>query len=222
MACNEPLINHPGTHSLYSDIGFIILGEIVAKVSGETLDQFCKNNIFLKLNAKKTFFPGLGQTLTGSVAATEDCPWRGKIIRGKVHDDNAYAMGGISGHAGLFSTAKEVFILVEDWINSIHGGGLIQSALAKRFLARRRLPKGGSFGLGWDTPSAQKSSSGDFFSPFSFGHLGYTGTSIWVDRVNALVVILLTNRVHPTRENKQIKSFRPALHNLIFKEIVSN
>ncbi|MBI3358651.1 MAG: serine hydrolase [Nitrospirae bacterium] len=217
LAHNEKLINQPDTHSLYSDIGFMILGGIIEKVSGGSLDQFCKNNIFKKLNTKKTFFSGVGQEIKGFVAATEDCPWRGKIIRGEVHDDNAYAMGGVSGHAGLFSTAKEVYILVTDWLNSIHGNGIIESALAKRLVTRRRLSQGRSFALGWDTPSLHNSSSGHCFSRQSFGHLGYTGTSIWVDRVNALVVILLTNRVHPTRKNNQIKAFRPALHDLIYR-----
>jgi len=220
MACNEPLIQQPGTHSLYSDIGFMILGEIIEKAASETLDHFCKHNIFLKLNAKKTFFPGSGQKIMGRIAATEDCPWRGKVIRGEVHDDNAYAMGGVSGHAGLFSTAKEVYLLVTDWVDSINNTGLISSALAKRLVTRRSVPKGGSFALGWDTPSLGNSSSGHFFSPQSFGHLGYTGTSIWVDRVKELVVILLTNRVHPTRKNNQIKAFRPALHDLIYKEVI--
>ena len=226
MANNEPLIHSPGTHSLYSDIGFMILGEIIEKVSGESLDQFCKHNIFLKLNCKKTFFPALGQKITGRIAATEDCPWRGKVILGEVHDDNTYAMGGVSGHAGLFSTAQEVFTLVTDWLHSINGHGSIQAGLSKKLVTRRRTPKGrnadcgGSFALGWDTPSLQNSSSGQFFAPSSFGHLGYTGTSIWVDHVRELVVILLTNRVHPTRKNNQIKAFRPALHDLIFQEIV--
>ncbi len=222
MAHNEPLINKPGTHSLYSDIGFMMLGNIIEKVSSEPLDSFCRSNIFLKLNAKKTFFPHLGQAMKGLVAATEDCPWRGKIIRGEVHDDNAYAMGGVAGHAGLFSTAKEVYLLVTDWLNAINGNGLISSALARRLVTRRTKPKGSSFALGWDTPSSENSSSGQFFSRQSFGHLGYTGTSIWVDRVNALVVILLTNRVHPTRKNNEIKAFRPALHDLIYREIVTN
>ncbi len=212
MARNEPLINPPGTHSLYSDIGFMILGEIIEKVTGEPLDQFCENNIFSKLNCKKTFFPGLGRKIKGMIAATEDCPRRGKVICGEVHDDNAYAMGGVAGHAGLFSTAKEVYILVTDWLDSLNGNGLIQSDLARKFVTRRR---GGSFALGWDTPSLQNSSSGKFFLRQSFGHLGYTGTSIWVDRVKELIVILLTNRVHPTRKNNQIKEFRPALHDLI-------
>jgi CubicO group peptidase (beta-lactamase class C family) len=216
MARNEPLINPPGTHSLYSDIGFMLLGEIIEKVSGESLNVFCENNIFSKLNCKKTFFPAIGRKITGRISATEDCPWREKVLRGEVHDDNTYAMGGVSGHAGLFSTAQEVFILVTAWLNAINGEGFIEANLAKRFVTRRRTPKGSSFAFGWDTPSMQNSSSGHFFSPQSFGHLGYTGTSIWVDRVKDLVVILLTNRVHPTRKNNQIKEFRPALHDIVY------
>jgi CubicO group peptidase (beta-lactamase class C family) len=234
MAHNEPLIHQPGTHCLYSDIGFMILGEIIEKVTGETLDQFCKSEIFSMLKCKRTFFLPTAPTRAvipqgaGAPAATEHCPWRGKFVQGGVHDDNAYAMGGVAGHAGLFSTAQEVYILVTNWIDSINGNGFIKAKLAKQFVTRRRAPKDcgrlpcGSFALGWDTPSLENSSSGDFFSPKSFGHLGYTGTSIWVDRVKELVVILLTNRVHPTRKNNQIKAFRPTLHNLIYQEIVGN
>jgi CubicO group peptidase (beta-lactamase class C family) len=246
MAYREELISAPGTACLYSDIGFMILGAIIEQVSGLPLSRFCEDQIFSKLKCKKTFFPLLGQTLKGKVAATEDCPWRGKVICGEVHDDNAYAMGGAAGHAGLFSTAGEVHLLVTDWMNSIKGHGTIDSPLAKSFVTRKVRPKGGSFGLGWDTPlrggarttasqsipagrgkntdvfpiKSPKSAFGQFSSPKSFGHLGYTGTSLFADRVNDLIVILLTNRVHPTRNNDKIKMFRPEIHDLIFKEIV--
>ena len=148
-----------------------------------------------------------------------------------VHDDNAYVMGGVSGHAGLFSTATGVYQLVCTWLDSAKGSEFFDRELALRFIARQegnQSPKGSSWGLGWDTPSRPTkaegpaiSSSGHFFSDNSFGHLGYTGTSIWVDRKHNLIIILLTNRVHPSRENRKIQSFRPELHDVVFKEIVS-
>ncbi len=218
MAHQEQLTNRPGEESWYSDIGFILLCEIIERVSGCPLDQFCEREIFSKLKCNKIFFPAFGKKARGSFAATEDCPWRGKVIRGRVHDENAYAMGGVSGHAGLFGTAREVYTLVKCWLASIKGDGLLHPDIAIRFVTRQKgksVPKGSTWGFGWDTPSAQNSSSGRFFSKSSFGHLGFTGTSIWVDRTRNIVVILLTNRVHPSRENIRIKQFRPALHDVI-------
>ncbi len=215
LANREPLIALPGMQSLYSDIGFMLLGQMIEKVSEMRLDQFCDREIFQKLRCKNVFFP---TTPVGRVASTEDCDWRGGVIRGVVHDDNAYAMGGMMGHAGLFGTAKGVYTLVQSWVASMRGEGLIDQKIANRFVRRQKgriIPKGSTWGLGWDTPSVEGSSAGHAFSQKSFGHLGFTGTSIWVDRGKELAVILLTNRVHPSRDNVQIKLFRPALHDLI-------
>jgi CubicO group peptidase (beta-lactamase class C family) len=198
MAHQECLTSLPGTRSLYSDIGFILLGEVIEKVAGEPLHRFCYRQIFSKLKAKETFFITFGRR-----------PWREKVIRGWVHDENAYAMGGVAGHAGLFSTAGEVYLLVRLWLDSIRGEGGLDPSLATLFVTCQQgsgVPAGSSWGLGWDTPSRPVSSSGSYFSSSSFGHLGFTGTSIWVDRKKDLVVILLTNRIQ--------------LHDLIFQEVV--
>lgn len=226
MARLEPLIDRPGAKSRYSDIGFILLGEIVEQAAKEPLHRFCHRNIFSGIGCKETAFIRQGRRPRAfqrrSFAATEAGSWRGKLIRGSVHDDNAYVMGGAAGHAGLFSTAREVYRLVRLWLDSINGEGSLDPALAALFVRRqkgRETPAGASWGLGWDTPSAP-SSSGRHFSASSFGHLGFTGTSIWVDRKRDLVVILLTNRVHPSRENQKIRQFRPALHDLVFQEVV--
>ncbi len=227
MARNEPLIAAPGAQSLYSDIGFMLLGEIIEQASGMALDQFCEANIFSHLDTDRPCFvplrhPGFDR-LTQAIAATEDLKWRGGLIRGTVHDDNAYAMGGIAGHAGLFATARGVYRLLQLWQKSIQGEGPFDQTIASRFVKRQQetgFPKDASWALGWDTPSRPISSSGRFFSDESFGHLGYTGTSIWVDQTHDLTVILLTNRVHPSHENKKILSFRPELHDVIFKEII--
>jgi len=224
MAHEEGLIFRPGQQSLYSDIGFILLSELIEQVSGMRLDQFCAKYFFSRLGTEVPFFRPAGAAPAGetSFAATETVDWRGGLICGTVHDDNAYVMGGVSGHAGLFSTAFRLFQAVLAWVESIHGGGFLKSELAAKYVQRQvggESPKGSSWGLGWDTPSSP-SSSGHYFSPHSFGHLGFTGTSIWVDLEKDLIVLLLTNRVHPSRKNEQIRAFRPELHDLIVQEFV--
>jgi CubicO group peptidase (beta-lactamase class C family) len=227
LAREEPLIASPGTKSLYSDIGFILLGEVIEKVAQEPFHRFCDRQLFSPFGFKESAFIRRGRrptTFRGrSFAATEADSWRGKVIRGSVHDDNAYVMGGVAGHAGLFSTAREVYQMVRLWLDSIAGRGGLDPALAALFVSRQEgsgIPAGASWGLGWDTPSSNHSSAGRFFSSSSFGHLGFTGTSIWADRKTDLMVILLTNRVHPSRENREIRLFRPALHDLVYQEVI--
>lgn len=227
MAHAEPLPDPPGATARYSDIGFILLGEVVEKVAQAPLHRFCDRQLFAGIGCKETSFIRRGRRprlfQRRSFAATEAGTWRGKRIRGEVHDDNAYAMGGVAGHAGLFSTAREVYRLVRLWLDSIAGKGGLDPALAELFVTRQQgsgIPAGTTWGLGWDTPSRPHSSSGQFFSSSSFGHLGFTGTSIWVDRKEDLAVILLTNRVDPSRENQKIRLFRPALHDLVFQEVI--
>lgn len=226
MAHEEPLVAAPGAQSLYSDIGFMLLGEVIERTAGEPLHRFCHRNIFSKLKCKETTFIRHRQRPAiyrgRRFAATEHREWVG-VISGRVHDDNAYAMGGVSGHAGLFSTAREVYLLVRMWLDSLQGKGLLDPSLVARFISRQKgegVPKGSTWGLGWDTPSKKKSSSGRFFSDLSFGHLGFTGTSLWVDCKADLVVILLSNRIHPDVKNETIKVFRPEIHDLIYKEVV--
>ncbi|MGD9009434.1 MAG: serine hydrolase, partial [Desulfobacteraceae bacterium] len=152
---------------------------------------------------------------SGRFAATELCPWRGRLLKGRVHDDNAYAMGGIGGHAGLFSTAAAVFHVVQALLDvdaGSHRHSPFEKDCIQTFLKRQSL---GRFALGFDTPSSEGSSAGRFFSRYSVGHLGYSGTSFWMDRQKAVIVVLLTNRVHPTRFNPGIKAFRPQLHDAV-------
>ncbi len=233
MAHQETLIARPGKQSCYSDIGFILLGRVVEKAAGMPLDDFCERKIFTHLDAPAPRFirnsATTAQQLNDAVAATEDLAWRKGVIRGIVHDDNAYAMGGVAGHAGVFATAFGVYQLVRLWLDAISGSGIFNPKIAARFFRRQqeRLPESSSWALGWDTPSPASqgeakglSSSGRFFSKKSVGHLGYTGTSIWIDPENHLCVILLSNRVHPSHENKKIQSFRPELHDVVFKEVL--
>ncbi|MBI2876250.1 MAG: serine hydrolase [Candidatus Tectomicrobia bacterium] len=253
----EPRLFPPGTRSLYSDLGFILLGAWLEEVAGQTQDHFCQERIFRPLGLSHTGFrplywslghpphraqgspsptfsqvalrlgPPPGPSSPLFFAATEDCPWRKRILCGEVHDENAHALGGVAGHAGLFSTAGEVYQLAETLRRAYRGeaGGPFIPQVVQTFFTRQVLgsPGGevteGSFALGWDTPVPQGSSAGRHFSPRSVGHLGYTGTSLWMDLDRGLIVILLTNRVHPSRSNEAIKRFRPKIHDLISLEV---
>jgi len=231
LAHGEHLLSKPGEKSTYSDIGFILLGEVVEKISGMSLDTFFTHHITSPLKASESFFPGLREnSLDTAFAATEASGWRNGPVAGTVHDDNAYVMGGISGHAGLFATASGVNQLVRAWIDALDDKGLLHPDIAEHFVSRQsstQNPAGTSWGLGWDTPSVARhtgspgvSSSGHYFSSESFGHLGFTGTSIWVDRTHKLVVVFLSNRVHPGRNNEAIRTFRPKLHDIIFETFI--
>lgn len=219
----ESLATPPGARSLYSDLGFILLGILVERVSGGTLAVFCRERVFEPMGAALFF---LGPCGTGSpdrtlVAPTEDDPWRGRLLRAEVHDENAYALGGAAGHAGLFGTASAVSAVTSHWLDSYAGRSRVLSPdLVRRFVARQTGIAGSSWALGWDTPS-MLSSSGSRFAASSFGHLGYAGTSIWVDPTQELEVVLLSNRVHPTRRNEAIKQFRPLIHDVIYEELVA-
>lgn len=217
----------PGSRSLYSDLGFMLLGEVVEEISGWTLDRFCQDKIFKPLGLRSTSFVDLTQLRTRRlqpvqemIAPTENCPWRKKILCGEVHDDNAYAMGGVAGHAGLFASARDIHLLLGR-LNRCRRGKdpFLPDAVVSEFLSRDETVNGSTFALGWDTPSPNHSASGDLFSPHSVGHLGFTGTSVWWDLEKNCHVILLTNRVHPSRHSEKIKDFRPYIHNLIMKTV---
>ncbi len=218
------LVYSPGTRSLYSDLGFILLGDLVERACGLSLDRFCRREIFTPLGMENTFFVRKGRKRAGRFAATERSRTRGRILRGEVHDENAAFMGGVAGHAGLFSTASDLFTFSRMILNGLAGRpGLISKKTLEEFLTRQGTP-GSSWALGWDTPSGSPrspSSSGRFFSKRSFGHLGYTGTSLWIDPDRALTVVLLTNRVHPTSRNVRIRPFRPYLHDRVCEELFS-
>ena len=219
----EPLVYPTGSKSLYSDLGFILLGEVIEKVTQKSLDQFCEERIFVPLKMKDTFFLPLYTERqkyilkNRKIAATEDCPWRGRVLRGEVHDENAYIMGGVGGHAGLFGTAQDLYTFLKALLRSLRSeNGFLPRDMLKQFVTRQTLTPDSCWALGWTTPS-EPSTSGQFFSPRSFGHLGFTGTSLWVDPEAKLMVIFLTNSIHPSRENDKIRLFRPFLHDLIYQ-----
>ncbi len=222
----EPLVYPTGSKSLYSDLGFILLGEIIEKVTQKSLDEFCEQRIFIPLKMRDTFFLPLYTehqiqvVKTRRIAATENCPWRGRVLRGEVQDENAHVMGGVAGHAGLFSTAQDLYTFLKALLKSLQSqDGFLPQGMVKAFVTRQTRVPDTCWALGWTTPS-EPSTSGQFFSTQSFGHLGFTGTSIWVDPDTDLMVILLTNRVHPSRENDQIRLFRPFIHDLIYQATV--
>jgi len=221
----EKPVHAAGTQALYSDLGFMLLGELVEIVSGTTLDRFCQDRIFRPLGLRSTAFVDLTmlkahrlQPVEEVIAPTENCPWRKKILCGEVHDDNAYAMGGVAGHAGLFSSARDIHNLLVRLGGCLHEkDNFLPAELVQEFLTRDESVKNPSFALGWDTPSPTRSLAGTLFSPRTVGHLGFTGTSVWWDLEKNCHVILLTNRVHPTRKNDKIRDFRPIIHDLVMK-----
>ena len=223
----EKPLSPPGIQALYSDLGFMILGEIIETVSGSKLDRFCQDRVFSPLELRSTAFTDLTQPQTqriGSekamIAPTENCPWRKRILCGEVHDDNAYAMGGVAGHAGLFSSARDIHRIVTRLSRCLRGADpFLPQSLVQEFLTKDKFVAGSTHALGWDTPSPDQSASGRLFSANTVGHLGFTGTSLWWDLERNCHIILLSNRVHPTRKNEKIKRFRPAIHDLIMQSL---
>jgi len=221
---NMPLAYQAGKESLYSDLGFMILEWVIEESAGMPLPLYLEQHFYNSLLLENTFFSSnirpAGFT-EDQFAATEDCPWRKKNVVGYVHDENAYALGGYSGHAGLFGTAGDVYALVNLLRGHYRGErkDYLRRETVKEFFTRQDLVKGSTWALGWDTPSPQDSTSGKYFSSISVGHLGFTGTSVWMDLDRDVIVVFLTNRIHPTRNNEKIKAFRPRLHDLVMEEM---
>lgn len=218
LLLKEPLLYPLGGQTLYSDLGFMILQWVVEKVTRRRLDRFVSETIFrpLGLNNLRFIDPAENRRET-DYAATERCPWRGMLLKGVVHDDNAFAMGGIAGHAGLFGNARDVYGLLATLLSVYQGRqktSIFRPAMVRTFLNR---PPGAERALGFDAPAATDASCGRYFSTKSVGHLGFTGTSFWMDLERSIIIILLTNRVHPSRDNIKIREFRPLLHDTVMK-----
>jgi CubicO group peptidase (beta-lactamase class C family) len=215
----EPLVHQPGTQVEYSDLGFIMLGEIVQRLTGVTLDEYAKQHIFEPLGMNASLFNPPRKSWPTIAPTENDLDFRKRLMQGEVHDENAWALGGVSGHAGLFSTAGDTAIFAQMILN----GGiyahrrLLARATIQEFTARAAIGDAVRT-LGWDVVT-QPSSSGHFFSPSSFGHTGFTGTSLWIDPERGLFVVLLTNRVNPTRANEQIRQLRPAVHDAVLQAL---
>ncbi len=202
-----PLVYEPGTKTTYSDLGMILLGEIISRTAGMPLDQFLARRVFGPLGMKSTFYnPPKG--LLERIAPTENDPWRKRVVRGEVHDENAYAMGGVAGHAGLFSSARDLAVFAQMMLNGglyDHRRYILPDTIARFTTAQGGADSGRS--LGWGKP-LQSSWTGRAFSTAAYGHTGFTGTMMWIDPGRKMFVILLTNRVHPSRENQKIERAR--------------
>lgn len=205
----------PGSRSVYSDLGILLLGEILERTAGQPLETFVRERVLDPLKMRDTMFRPPA-ALRSRIAPTEFDPWRGRLVQGEVHDENAFALGGVAPHAGLFGTAPDLArfaqMLLED-------RSIVSRKTIDLFTRRAGIP-GSDRALGWDTKSAEGSSAGTLFSHRSFGHTGFTGTSIWMDPERDLFVILLTNRVHPTRENNLIREVRPAVADAVVRALV--
>lgn len=215
----EPLEFEPGAQTVYSDIGVMTLARILETISGESLDALLERRLFAPLGMVDTGFTP-DASLLPRIAPTEiDTIYRDVHVHGVVHDENADAYGGVSGHAGLFSTARDLARFAQMMLDggvTADGTRLIRAETIGLFTARQS--EESSRGLGWDTPSG-RSSAGDYLTSESFGHTGYTGTSIWIDPELDLFVILLTNRVNPTRENSRHAPLRRAVADLAAQSI---
>jgi CubicO group peptidase (beta-lactamase class C family) len=220
------LIRYRGQRVLYSDLGLILLGEAIGRIAGQCLDAFLRQSVLEPLGLATTHYRSLPESAhplirypsADDIAPTELCAWRGRRLRGEVHDENAAGMGGVSGHAGLFSTAWEVAVLGQLYLNGGEYAGqrLLAPAMVAEMTREQAAFADERRGLGWMLKSLQVSSAGRYFSPRSYGHTGFTGTSLWVDPQRELLVVLLTNRVYYGRSNAAaILALRQAVHEAI-------
>ncbi|MDP6853433.1 MAG: serine hydrolase, partial [Candidatus Marinimicrobia bacterium] len=213
----------------YSDLGFILLSAIIEKVSNRSLDRLTQSWIYNPLGMAYTrYLPP--QEVKTNIAPTEvDTLYRHRLIHGEVHDENTHLMGGVSGHAGLFSTAEDIAKYAQMWVDGgvWKGRRLFKESQINEFTTVQHLPGNSDMALGWDTPSQSgKSIAGDYFTPGSFGHLGFTGTSVWIDPNQEIIIVLLTNRVHPSRKGKEgsgeMYGIRREFYNTLMREITES
>jgi len=217
------LVHDPGAAAVYGDLNFMVLMALVEEVSKQPFDEFCETRIFTRLGLIDTrFFPipddgsqAAPDALRRRVAATENCAWRERIVWGEVHDPNCFAMGGVGGHAGLFSTADDVMKFAQRFLDAYHGRNpSLPPERVREFCEKQFMPESSDWALGWDTPTQGISSSGQHFSEKSVGHLGFTGTSLWIDLERELVVVMLTNRIHQVVKRSRF-DLRPKVHDAI-------
>lgn len=215
----------PGSRAEYSDIGFILLGAALERVAGESLDRFGRREIFAPLGmAQTTFNPPMEMRPQIPPAADERpgksasgrSEFRQRIIQGEVQDENASMLGGVAGHAGVFSTAEDVARFAHAMLHA--EDSVVRADTVSLFTRRAAHPAGTSRALGWDTPSGP-SQSGKYFGPASFGHLGHTGTSLWIDPERQVSITLLTNRTWPDCSNQAIKQVRPQFHDAVIEAL---
>ena len=215
-----PLVRDPGSGVEYTDWNMVLMQFIIERLTGQALDEFVQARVFGPLGMRDSRY-NPPESLKPRIAPTETEDFRGGQVWGVVHDETAWALGGVSGNAGLFSSARDLAVFVQMLLNGGSYGGvqLIKPSTVARWTARQR--PDASRALGWDTPSPQ-SSAGRFFSLRSFGHTGFTGTSIWADPEKQLFVVLLTNRVNPTRDNQKIGPLRRAVADVVQQAVLDS
>lgn len=213
----------PGSRQVYSELGFILLGHIVETLTGLSLDKAAQRYVFQPLGLKSTSYVDLSMIkrrgihpVTDLIAPTEECPWRKRVLCGEVHDDNAWAMGGIAGHSGLFSSARDLHLFAKAMIESYRGEStFLRRETVARFWSRPPQIDGPRWCAGWEIPSRDNDLIDTKLAPHGVGHGGFTGCSLWIEPTVGIDIILLTNRIHPSRSNKKIFSFRTELHNAV-------
>ena len=219
--CHTDLIYQPGTQTVYSDLGMILMQKILETIAQKPLNLLFEEYVASPLGMNRTFYNPEPKYFN-EIVPTEMSEFHHKLVRGFVHDENTFAMGGVSGHAGLFSTAEDLAHFCQMYLN----GGIykfkriLQPETIKLFTARQNLVEGSSRAIGWDTRSEEHSMAGKYMSMQAFGHSGFTGTTVWLDPVNDVFVVLLTNRVYPTRENQKIRRVRPQVHDYVMQAIL--
>jgi CubicO group peptidase (beta-lactamase class C family) len=225
------LAYEPGAKSVYSDLGIILLGDVLERVGGRPFEEMARDRVLLPLGMKDAQYRPPAALLP-RIAPTENDPWRGRVVRGEVHDENAFALGGVAPHAGLFATAPDLTHLAQMLLDggSFDGRRIVSRAAVELFTERAGVPVS-SRAIGWDTPTDESgqrsstpdqpaySSAGSLFSARSFGHTGFTGTSMWMDPERGLYTILLTNRVHPTRDNDAIRGVRAQVADAVVRAL---
>lgn len=217
-AAREPLGAAPGTRAEYSDVGYMALTLVLESAGSARLDVLFTEHIGEKLSLPTTFFLPIGAEAPAPlsrIVPTSECPWRGRLLHAEIEDDNTWALGGVSGQAGLFSTLEDLEVFAEHlWC--IRGGedGVVRSETLARLWEKQPAPEGTTWALGWDTPAPLGGGSlvGENFSRNAIGMWGFTGTGLWMDFERGLIVLSLSNRVHPSRQASDIAPFRRALH----------
>jgi CubicO group peptidase (beta-lactamase class C family) len=216
-ACLElPLKAEPGAQAEYSDPGFILLGKALEALTGEALAHWVRREVFEPMGLTATSFCPPAEARRFIPPTEEDTTFRHRVIQGEVQDENSWLLGGVAGHAGLFSNVPDLLLFAREILVATSNSGdarLFDKATVELF-AQRQCPEGSSRALGWDTPSGH-SSSGRHFSPHSIGHLGFSGCSLWIDLGAGIAIALLTNRTWPGRQSQLIRQVRPAFHDAI-------
>jgi len=219
--CQTALIYQPGTKSIYSDLGMILMQKILETIAQKPLNLLFEEYVASPLGMGQTFYNPEPKYLN-EIVPTEISEFHHKLVHGFVHDENTFVMGGVSGHAGLFSTAEDLALFCQMYLN----GGIykfkriLQPETIKLFTSRQNLVEGSTRAIGWDTRSEEHSMAGKYMSMQAFGHSGFTGTTVWIDPANDVFVVLLTNRVYPTRENQSIRRVRPQVHDYVMQAIL--